>query len=446
MLLSACGAAPAKSEHAPAPLPRRSVVWLGADGIDGTTAALLARRGVDELVVRRGVASLAGDVPVLRLSVAPPVAGPIPTAIVIRLDGLRADLDPELAGLLWSGLESVLGRGVPAELLLDLDMTPPGLSAFIARLAEVSSVPVLPVLLPAQLADEEARQVVMAARGAVIPAFGALSSFRAGAKASERPLEEQLSPLAETGARVRIAVVLEPESEPPLGQWRDGLGALLEGGATEVSTSSSLDRTFTFRRAMTWNGRDWRIGEQLAVQWMDVARLNQALRAIGRLVLPEVGGWDLVSLPPEGRGLGIGRDALIAYLGGEGPAPDLRVTAERSGGTVTATLANPGPFASAVASYGNWVEISADGGGLVADQRGDFDRLSLGSRGPDGELRQIGSNGVTAVRFSTTFVAPGASLTSGPVRLPREGSPATVRWRVVLSTGEAVTGSLAVPP
>ncbi len=436
----------AEGRRASPPLPRRSVVWLDADGVDGATAALLARRGVDELVVRRGVASLAGDVPVLRLAASPPITGPIPTGIVLRLDGLRPDLDPNLADVLWRGIESDLGRGVSAELLLDLDATPIGTSAFIGRLAQMSSVPVLPVLLPEQLADEEALRVVAVSRGVVVPAFGSVATFRRGAHESVRPLAELLAPLVGTGARVRVAVVLEPESQPPLSQWREGLGALVDDGATEVSTSSQLDRTFTFRRTMSWNGRAWRTGEQVAVRWMDVARLNQALGAIGRLAMPEVGGWDLVSLPPEGRGLGIGRDALLAYLAGEGPEPELTVTADRRGGTVRATLSNLGPFASAVASFGNWVEISADGGGVAADERGDFDHISLGSRGPDGELRRIDAGGVTAVRFATTFVGPGAKLTTGPVRLPRSRSTATVRWQIVLSTGETVSGSLAVPP
>ncbi len=444
--MTACGAVPAQIGGAQSPLPRRSAVWLDAGGIDAATAALLARRGVDELVVRRGVASLAGDVPVLRLVAAPPIAGSIPTGIVLRLDGLRPELDPELADVLWRGIESDLGSGVPAELLLDLDTTPTGLSAFVARLAQVSSVPVLPVLLPEQLADEEARRVVTVSRGAVIPAFGSVATFRRGARASDRPLAELLAPLAETGARVRVAIVLEPESQPPLTEWREGLSALVEGGATEVSTSSPLDRTFTFRRTMSWNGRAWRAGEQVAVRWMDIARLNQALRTISRLALPEVGGWDLVSLPPEGRGLGIGRDALIAYLGGEGPEPEIKVTADRRGGSVRATLSNPGPFASAVAAYGNWVDVTADGGGLAADERGDFERISLGSRGSDGEWRRIDARGVTTVRFATTFIGPGAKLTTGMVRLPRSRSTATIRWQIVLSTGETITGSLVVPP
>ncbi len=446
LLVAACGAAPPKAGGPPPPLPRRSVVWLDADGVDGATAAILARRGVDELVVRCGVASLAGDVPVLRLAASPPVAGPIPTGIVLRLDGLRPDLDPNLADVLWRGIESGLGRGAPAELLLDLDATPTGLSAFVGRLAQVSSVPVVPVLLPEQLADEEARRVVTVARAAVVPVFGTVAAFRRGAQASVRPLGELLAPLVGTGARVRVAVVLEPESQPPLSQWREGLDALVDDGGTEVSTSSQLDRTFTFRRTMSWNGRAWRAGEQVALRWMDVARLNQALRTIGRLTLPEVGGWDLVTLPPEGRGLGIGRDALFAYLAGEGPEPDLRLTTERHGASVQATLSNPGPFASAVSSYGNWVEISADGGGLVADEHGDFDRISLGSRGPTGEWRRNDSGGVRAVQFATTFVAPGAELTTGTVRLPRSRSTATIRWQVTLSTGEMVTGSLVVPP
>jgi hypothetical protein len=47
-----------------APEPRRAVVWLSGRGLDEITTAELARVGIDEVVVRRGVVDLAGGAPV----------------------------------------------------------------------------------------------------------------------------------------------------------------------------------------------------------------------------------------------------------------------------------------------------------------------------------------------------------------------------------------------
>ena len=54
-------------------MPRRLVVWLGAEGLDAETAERMRAAGVDEVVVRRGSMNLAGRAPVLRFNPMPPV-------------------------------------------------------------------------------------------------------------------------------------------------------------------------------------------------------------------------------------------------------------------------------------------------------------------------------------------------------------------------------------
>lgn len=444
-LLPACAARPPQASGAPAAIPRRSVVWLGPEGVDLATAGALAARGVDLLVVHRGSVSLAGGVPVLRLAPSPPVSGPVPAATAIRLEGLDGDLDPSLADVLWQGLSADFGSDVPAELIFELRRTPPGLADLLARLAFVSGVPVVPVLLPEQLDQEEVGDVIVAARGAIVPAFGILGAFRPGSAEGARPLRERVEAIAGLGVPVRIAIVLAPSSEPQLDGWSEGVVEPIRQGAAEWSADPGWQCTLTFRKPLTWNGRTWRAGETVRFGWTDAARLDTVLREVGRLHLPEVAGWDLLWLPPEERAIGLSRAGVLAYLAGEGPEPEVTVTAERRGGEVTARMVNSGPFSSALSGYGNWVEVGVEGATLVGDDRGDFDRIALGVRDRSGEWRRATSGGVTAVRFGTALVAPGIDLVTGPVRLTRRDARVTVRWQVVLSTGEEIGGTVAVP-
>jgi hypothetical protein len=238
---------------------------------------------------------------------------------------------------------------------------------------------------------------------------------------------------------VRLAVVLTPRTDPALEGPGDDLDPLTT--ATTVSTTSILDRTFTFEGAANWSGRSWRKSDSVAVRWVDAARLNAGLTEMHRLVLPEVAGWDLVALPPENQSLGLGRETLLRYLEGEGPAPDVEVDVERDGQIFRVVLDNPGPFVTAVTNHGNWVQVSVDEGWVRARDRGSFDGLRLGNvQGDDwreGDLDQF--NGA---RFTEIYLGPGERVMSGWVRLPSSRSTVNVSWNLTLSDGSAVTGEL----
>jgi hypothetical protein len=285
-------------------------------------------------------------------------------------------------------------------------------------------------------------EIAEAARMCIVPAFGTEGAdLRGLGELDPLPLDKKLERLAGTGVRVRLAVVLAPRTDPPLAGPGEDLDSLTEERIATVSTTSTLDRTFVFKRAVTWSGRNWKEGDSVAVTWFDAARLHAALAEIHRLVLPEVAGWDLVSLPPEGRTLGLGREALLRYLGGEGPAPELEVGVDRQGRAVEVSVVNPGPFVTAVSNHGNWVQISVDDGWVQARDRGSFDRVSVGTVRGD-EWRDGDVDRVNGVRFSEIYVGPGERITSGEVRLPSSGNPVTVRWHFTLSDGSAITGSV----
>jgi len=432
-MLSACGGgSPAFREVAPA--PRRLVVWLENGGLDAETSDLLQAAGVDEVVLRLGSLDLAGQAPLLRIEPVGEVVGSIPVGIALEVGRVRPGLDKAAAEAVWRGIEAEFGESIPAELILDLPQLAEGLGDFIIHLSRASGLAVVPLLGFDQLRSELGIEVAKAAHGCIVPAFGTDN-------ADLRPLEQKLSPLAGFGVLVRAAIVLRSRTEPPLAALGETFDPLTEGQTTTVSTETILDRKFVFEKPIVWSGRSWDAGDTVAVRWMDAARLHAALGEIHRVAVPDIAGWDLVPLPAEDTRLGLSREALLRYLGGEGPGPDIQVEVDRSGRSVRVKLSNPSPFATAVSNHGNWVQVSVDEGWLVADASGSFDRLVSGIvRGGHWETGEL--DRVNAVRFGEIYVAPGEEIVSGSVRIPSSRSRVTVRWRFSLSDGSEITGEI----
>lgn len=423
-----------------APSPRRLAVWLGDTGLDLETAERMRAAGVDEVVVRLGSLNLSGQAPILRFAQAPPVEGAIPVGIFLEVRELREDLDRSVAESVWRAIESELDGRVPAEIILDLHRLTSDFADFIGELTEVSGVSVVPLLSFEQLQNEEGLRIASVARTCVVPAFGTDGADLRGVRELDPLLlREKLAPMAGSGAKVRLAVVMTPRTEPPLVGDGDDLDLLTRVGT--VSTNSTLDRTFNFEQSARWSGRDWSAGDKVAVRWVDAARLNASFAEMHRLTLPEVAGWDLVSLPPQERALGLGRETLLRYLEGAGPAPNAKVELRRDGRTMRVSLTNPGPFVTAVTNHGTWVQVTVVDGWLRARDRGGFDSLTLGEvRG--GSWREGDLDNFNSVRFSEIYLAPEEKVTSGSMRLPSNQSRVTVQWHLTLSDGSIETGEL----
>ncbi len=442
ILGAGCRPGPVEAPSEP-PFARRTVVWTESGDLGGVDAEALTAAGVDLLAVPVAEVDLSGDIPVVKTLRNEGWPGEIPIALVVRIERMRAGLDPGTAMPVWRVIRGSLAETVvPAEIVLDVPDVTADLAPFVAQLAAESAISVVPLVTPAQLQDPPVLEAVRAAGGCTVLAFGTVETVRPGAELSNLPLEDQLAPLVPLGIRPRVAVVLRPRSVPALGVWGDDLDPLTEPTATDIRTASVLDRTFVFRKAVEWSGRTWKRGDSVALRWMDIPRLDRALHESTNVVLPEVRGWDLVGLPPRGEALGMGREALLAYLEGEGPWPSLEVSVDRKGRNLTVTLKNRSVFPSAVSAYGSWVEVRLGSGALVAKNPGDFDRIVLGTRKGGGWERMRDSRTADAVRFYETYVAPGEEMRSGTVRLPSSRSRATVSWRVVLSTGEELSGTL----
>ncbi len=435
-----CGGAGGAPATAGAELTRRTVVWLEDSRLDEDTAQRLAQVGVDEVVLPRGSVRFAGATPVLRLAGAPEVAGPLPVGLALTVEELAETMDASMARTTWQAL-SADARGLQvAELILDLPRLQPGLDRFVADLAAAAGIPVVPLFSPAQLRSADALAVAAAAGQCIVSLYGGEGGMLRGVdELATSSLAERLGPLAGTGIAVRVALSLKPQTAPAVTGWGDPLDILCEGDLTSISTSSQLDRTFVFNRAATWSGRDWAAGESVAVRWVDAARLDSYLRDTERLVLPHLAGWDLVPAALAPAALGIGLDGIVAYLGGRGPAPDVQVRVRRLGGDIEVLMVNQSPFASAVSAFANWVEVTAENGAIVAPDRGDFERVVLGTR-RGGEWQPIAANVVDGVRFQETLLSGYEEVRSGAIRFPTRGSRVTVRWQVALTSGQEVGG------
>lgn len=442
LLAASCTDGDRQDTAAPAPQARQAVVWLSQAGLDELTAAELARVGIDQVLVRRGVIDLAGDAPVLRFNPMPPVAGGLPVGWLLAVEGAREGLDAGAAASVWRAVLAEASGAPPAEILLDLPQLPPGTADFVARLAAAGGVPVVPVLSVAQLTQDEGPRVAAAAGRCMVPADGTgHPDLRGAGEGGALPLATKLEPLAGLDVGVRIGIALAPVVQPALGRWGDDLGPLTEPENAEVRTSSELDRSFVLRRPLEWSGRAWAPGESVAVRWWDVSRLHASLAEIDRVALPVITGWDLVPLPPAGARLGVGEETLVGYLAGEGPAPRVRCELTRSGATVRVTMTNTGSFTSAVSGVSNWLEIAATQGSVVVSDRGSFDTIELGTR-KGGEWKALVGEVADAVRFRETHLGPAEQLTTGSVRLTTSRAGVRVRWHVLLSSGQEVTGEL----
>jgi len=441
LLVAACGErAPNVREIAPA--PRRLVMWLENGGLDADTSVLLQAAGVDEVVLRRGRLDLSGTAPVLRIEPAGEVAGSIPVGIALEVGNVRPGLDKAAAEAVWRAIEAEFGTSVPAELILDLPRLAEGLDDFIVQLSQSSGLAVVPLLGFEQLQTELGLKVAKAARMCIVPAFGTDDAdLRGIGELDPLPLEKKLSALVGSGVRVRTAIVLRSRTKPPLVGPGENLDPVTEGQTTKMTTETDLDRKFIFEKPIEWSGQSWKAGDAVAVRWMDAARLHAALAEIHRITLPDIAGWDLVPLPAEDTELGLSREGLLRYLEGEGPEPDIRVEVGRNGRSVHVKLSNPSPFASTVSTHGNWVQVSVDEGWLVAEDLGSFDRVALGAV-QRGQWTTRDVNGVSAVRFSEVYVAPGEEIVSGSVRVPSSRSRVWVQWHLSLSDGSVLSGEV----
>lgn len=424
-------------------VPRRTVIWIDQTGADQMTVTELKKAGVDELVVPRGSVELGSEVPVVRAEASPSLGDGIPTAALLTLLPSGEQVDPDSADAVWQTLAREFSTtSPPVEILAEIPRTAKELPKLMARLAEISGLPVVPVLAPSQLGDPIAIEAAHRTGSCVVVALGQVNLWRQGTTPVVGPLRDAFAPLAEAGVKVRTGIVISPESDPKIDGWPAAVNPLTEPETAEILPGSTLGRSFRILRPVEWSGREWSAGQTISLAWTDAAELNAAIAEASRLTLPVSVGWDLLWLPPERDStLGLGQSTLLAYLDGNGPEPRVSIKTQRSGSILRVTAENTSAFGSAVSRFGNWIEVDGGDRALVAEDRGDFDGIVVGTTTGGGFQRTSGGS-ITAVHLLENFIAPGESLRSGRIRLAARNAEVTIRWHIQLSDGREITGTV----
>ncbi len=424
-------------------MPRRTAIWIDQAVADQMTVTDLQKAGVDELVVRRGSVELGSEVPVVRAEAPPSLGDGLPTAALLKLLPSGDRVDPDSADAVWQTLAREFStNSPPVEILAEIPHTAEGLPRLMARLADLSGLPVVPVLAPSQLGDPIAIEAARRAGSCVVVALGQVNLWRRGTTAVVGPLRDAFAPLAAAGVKVRTGVVISPESDPKIDGWPAAINPLTEPETAEILSGATLGRSFRILRPVEWSGREWSAGQIISLAWTDAAELDAALGESSRLTLPVCVGWDLLWLPPESdSALGLGQSTLLAYLDGNGPEPELSIKTERSGSILRLAVENTSAFGSAVSRFGNWIEVDGGERALVAEDRGDFDGIVVGTT-TGGSFQRTSGSSLTAVHLLENCIAPGESLRSGRIRLAARNAKVTIRWHIQLSDGREITGTL----
>jgi len=129
----------------------------------------------------------------------------------------------------------------------------------------------------------------------------------------------------------------------------------------------------------------------------------------------------------------IGVPIIEDLLLGRRIEPKLRFELYRNGGEVTFVAVNAAPEFSELSRLNNWVDVRFQGASLRDVQPGDFDRFEL----YDGAGRRVLPPLARRVRFIENFVAPGESMTGGPMRF--SGTPrVSVSYHLALPDGTVI--------
>jgi hypothetical protein len=238
----------------------------------------------------------------------------------------------------------------------------------------------------------------------------------------------------------RAAIVVRPRANPRPGPQPVSLASLSSGTVANYKPGARGD-VFVLKRAVSWGGVPLAMGQSVEV---DVVQTSRYQRDLGLLLRPARGrllGWDTVSLPPPAPALGMSLEAFVDYFSGGMPDPSPRVSASWSRrGLLEVGVENDSPHGSAVATTGNWIEVSFTGAVVADVEPGEFAGFELG--------RDIGSRWTVAVsgdadavRLFLPYLAPDGRVGGAMLRFVGQPQALESCWGMRLGDGSTRSGA-----
>ncbi len=114
----------------------------------------------------------------------------------------------------------------------------------------------------------------------------------------------------------------------------------------------------------------------------------------------------------------IGFSAIEDILLGRRLEPKLTFSRSPGPGESTFIVVNSSPEYSELSRLNNWIDLRMEGGRLLDIRPGDFDRFEF----LDASGKQSIAGRARIIRFFENFIAPGESMTGGPIRYSGEAS------------------------
>lgn len=433
--LAGCSGRDGRLERTPG-----SALWIdpAVGSVDAETLASLRAAGVDEVFLERAALSWddgtpqletrSGDVPDLRAPATLVVTGEAPppeTDLETAAEHAAAELRRLLRGVQGSGL-------VPQGLHWDLDVTAEGLTSLATWLAELRSHLDASTFQSATLPRD-----LLEAPGAAELARRAdfLVTFLYGQRPEEpgddlrawdfEDVAADLERLDALGQEYLLGVstvgrLVVSGSEGGQVSTRVDLADLVTSPAFEDRLGMSLEgidrRIYDYRttRAVGLGELDLPSGSVVRLSFLSAHDVHRLLDRVDELALEHHRGQVYLRPPAPEEGLSLRPEVLARALSGNAPRPRPQVRLKPSGRGMAVTLTNAGAVDTEVGRLEtNYVELRLDRGSFAQVAPGEFARYDL----LDSETGRRSLRSPDVLRLYTPYLAPGATVASGPIRL-----------------------------
>lgn len=393
--------------------------------------------GVDAIVVPLGLASVTEGQASFKLSpkVSPESLQSFPVWALVWVEGEKTS--GKAAETFWNQVgPAVRGLQVPVKgLVLAARKWIISLSSLAREVGKQANLPVEVASPAGELVLASSREnfhglglVAMALGNLEVEGFPPLNPYDA---------EGLLDALDKVGVPLRAGLVLTSRVEPALAS-QENPWSLLLNKSLEYRPMEGRD-VFLAKGPISLSSWALPAGGKVQLQLMDGARLQRDLGLALRPARHSLIGWDSVGAPPPEPVLGLSWEALAAFFAGEAPEPKPMVRLHwTSPTTVTITVENLTPFASAFGLTGNAVDLRFVGSqvkdvSLLAAVGADFGRLSA-------TFVRTSRGSADTVRLYLRMFPPRLAVEAAQVQFVAKPSQLAAHFLARLGDGREVSG------